>query len=215
MIDPAARFRTRGYAMLPGFLEPALCKALVAELLGNIDRGATALHRKESVLVGGPTTELYASEHASLRSFHWGMTPAVAALADCALVPSYAYLRIYARGDVCRIHGDRKACEYSISTVLGLADDIPWPLDIGIDTVARDARGLAPDFGDAEYESLPMGVGDAVVYRGMDHRHGRLMPNPNRSSIHLFLHWVDPEGPSAAHAFDARMQARLEAMEGG
>jgi hypothetical protein len=28
------------------------------------------------------------------------------------------------------------------------------------------------------------------------------VPNPNSWSAHLFLHWVDRDGPHAAHAFD-------------
>ena len=50
--------------------------------------------------------------------------------------------------------------------------------------------------------AMAMGVGDAVAYRGVDHRHGRITPNPNAWSAHLFLHWVDPDGPFADQAFD-------------
>jgi len=52
--------------------------------------------------------------------------------------------------------------------------------------------------------ALSMNVGDAVAYRGVEHRHGRTMPNPNRWSAHLFLHWVDPQGPHAERAFDGK-----------
>jgi hypothetical protein len=52
--------------------------------------------------------------------------------------------------------------------------------------------------------SLAMEVGDAVAYQGVDHRHGRTTPNPNRWSAHLFLHWVDPDGPHRDQAFDGK-----------
>ena len=52
--------------------------------------------------------------------------------------------------------------------------------------------------------ALAMDVGDAVAYRGVDHRHGRTTPNPNRWSAHLFLHWVDPDGPQRGEAFDRK-----------
>jgi hypothetical protein len=55
-----------------------------------------------------------------------------------------------------------------------------------------------------------MSAGDAVMYRGVNHRHGRLDPNPNSWSAHLFLHWVDPNGPYADHAFD---RANVEAAK--
>ena len=47
-----------------------------------------------------------------------------------------------------------------------------------------------------------MAVGDAVLYQGVHHHHGRTTPNPNRWSAHLFLHWVERDGPYADHAFD-------------
>jgi hypothetical protein len=49
-----------------------------------------------------------------------------------------------------------------------------------------------------------MKVGDAVLYQGVHHRHGRTTPNPNTWSAHLFLHWVDREGPYRDHAFDGK-----------
>jgi hypothetical protein len=52
---------------------------------------------------------------------------------------------------------------------------------------------------------MKMEVGDAVLYRGVNHRHGRLSPNPNGWSVHLFLHWVDRSGPYRDHAFDGRI----------
>ena len=61
------------------------------------------------------------------------------------------------------------------------------------------------DFGDEAFTSLGMNVGDAVLYRGTNHRHGRIKPNPNQWSVHLFLHWVERDGRYADHAFDGQM----------
>ena len=47
-----------------------------------------------------------------------------------------------------------------------------------------------------------MRPGDGVLYQGTHHRHGRLTPNPNSWSAHLFLHWIDRNGDYAAEAFD-------------
>jgi hypothetical protein len=44
--------------------------------------------------------------------------------------------------------------------------------------------------------------GDAVLYQGVHHHHGRTTPNPNRWSAHLFLHWVERDGAFAGDAFD-------------
>ncbi|HBK91739.1 MAG TPA: hypothetical protein DDZ68_08720 [Parvularcula sp.] len=44
--------------------------------------------------------------------------------------------------------------------------------------------------------------GDGLFYRGVNLRHGRMQPNPNRWSAHLFLFWVDAEGEFKDLAFD-------------
>ena len=51
-----------------------------------------------------------------------------------------------------------------------------------------------------------MQVGDAVLYQGVDFAHGRTRPNPNAWSAHLFLHYVDRNGPHADHAFDQKLR---------
>jgi hypothetical protein len=136
-----------------------------------------------------------------MSAFHWGLTPVVAELAGCELMPTYAYFRVYQQGDICVVHSDRPACEHSISLMMELADEIPWARCIGHNLVEQPP---APerDFGDEEYSPIAMSAGDAVMYRGVNHRHGRIEPNPNRWSAHLFLHWVDANGPHADQAFD-------------
>jgi hypothetical protein len=39
----------------------------------------------------------------------------------------------------------------------------------------------------------------------VNHRHGRITPNPNGWSVHLFMHWVDRNGPHRGHAFDGKV----------
>nr|WP_218821370.1 hypothetical protein [Sphingomonas laterariae] len=58
---------------------------------------------------------------------------------------------------------------------------------------------------------VEMQPGDGVLYRGIDLRHGRTQPNPNQWSAHLFLFWVERDGPFAQHAFDAqRLRSELK-----
>jgi hypothetical protein len=145
---------------------------------------------------------VYSRQYAPMATFHWGLTPAVAEVADCELIPTYAYFRVYQYGDVCLVHADREACEHSLSLMVELSDAVPWALCIGNDRIVERPTAGGPDFGSEEYTSLPMSCGDAVMYRGVDHRHGRVDPNPNRWSAHFFMHWVDANGPYADHAFD-------------
>ena len=105
---------------------------------------------------------------------------------------------------MCRVHSDRQSCEHSLSLTLDYSDGEPWPLEVGSVRSTKPSAKVDEGFGDEPHASLSMQVGDAVLYRGVHHRHGRITPNPNAWSAHLFLHWVDRDGPYADHAFDGR-----------
>ncbi len=148
--------------------------------------------------------EIYSETFPPMKTFLWGLTPAMEQIAGRRLIPTYDYFRIYRQDDVCYVHRDRPACEHSLSLTLAYSDEVPWPLEVGGEGEQGPDDVLAMDFGSEPARSLAMHVGDAVAYRGVEHRHGRTMPNPNRWSAHLFLHWVDPEGPHAERAFDGK-----------
>jgi hypothetical protein len=86
--------------------------------------------------------------------------------------------------------------------MIELSDAEPWALCIGKKRLEAPEPTSGFDFGDQEFAELPMRAGDGVMYRGVRHHHGRIQPNPNRWSAHVFLHWVDANGPYADHAFD-------------
>ena len=113
--------------------------------------------------------------------------------------------RIYREGDICRVHLDRPSCEHSLSLTLDYSDGVAWPLELGERHFPQPKASVSDDFGDEPYASILMNVGDAVLYRGTNHRHGRMTPNPNGWSAHLFLHWVERSGPYSDHAFDQRL----------
>jgi hypothetical protein len=148
--------------------------------------------------------ELYDNDFPPMRTFLWGLTPAMELVTGRRLVPTYDYFRIYRQGDLCHVHRDRPACEHSMSLTLAYSDDRPWPLEVGGEGERGPDDIIAENFGQEPSASLAMQVGDAVAYRGVEHRHGRTMPNPNAWSAHLFLHWVDPQGPHADRAFDGK-----------
>jgi hypothetical protein len=148
--------------------------------------------------------ELYSNDFPPMKTFLWGLTPIMEQIAGRRLIPTYDYFRLYRQGDLCRVHRDREACEHSLSLTLAYSDDAVWPLELGREGAKGPEDVIAEDFGPEAVSALTMNVGDAVAYRGVDHRHGRTMPNPNAWSAHLFLHWVDPEGPHADQAFDGK-----------
>lgn len=157
-----------------------------------------------------PTFELYSYGWPVLLGLHWGMTASIEAVAGVRLLPTYAYFRTYQKGDICKVHIDRPSCEHSLSLAIGYSDLLPWALCVGRRTWTLEEmkpNPLAMGFGDESFDAFPLQVGDGVLYKGIDYRHGRVDPNPNRWSTHLFLHWVDRDGPHAEWAFDRQKVA--------
>jgi len=198
-------YHRNGYAHVRELISPEVARAFVARLKADIGPGALPVSKIEDYpnLLARPAFEIYGHFYPPMQFFLWGLTPTVSQLVGRELLPTYDYLRIYREGDVCRVHYDRPSCEHSLSLTLDYSDGEIWPLEIGADESQPSAR-VEEDFGAERFSSVEMAVGDAVLYRGVNHRHGRTRPNPNGWSVHLFLHWVDRDGPYKDHAFDGQ-----------
>jgi hypothetical protein len=194
-----------GYAVLEGLIAPETAAAFVAMLKRDLGPNALPVNsiRDFPNLLTRPAFEIYGHFYPPMLTFLWGLTPIVSEIVGRELLPTYDYLRIYREGDVCRVHHDRPSCEHSLSLTLDYSDGLPWNLEVEQRETAPSAK-VEEDFGAEPFSSLEMKVSDAVLYRGVNHRHGRLSPCPNEWSVHLFLHWVDREGPYRDHAFDGR-----------
>ncbi len=204
MIDKERRaYRQQGYVGLPGLFPREVMEAFYARVAADLklaqDSGRFAVR---GPLLSKPAIEVTGHVYPALLNFLWALTPRVAQVAGCDLLPTYCYLRIYQQGDICRVHSDRPACEHSMSLTVALSDRRPWALSVGTERLDAPAFAIGDDFGEGKFGSVAMNVGDAVMYQGVHHRHGRLDPNPNSWSVHLFLHWVDPVGPYRDEAFD-------------
>ena len=192
-----------GYALIRGLITREVARALMQ----RIHQDFAALpwrERKPSPILNREALEFYGNDYPPLQTFLWALTGAMEEVTGRSLVPTYDYFRIYREGDICRVHRDRPACEHSLSLTLDYSDDVCWPLEIGREGANGPADLIADDFGPEPSSSLAMEVGDAVAYRGTTHRHGRVSANPNYWSAHLFLHWVDRDGPHQAEAFDRK-----------
>jgi hypothetical protein len=201
-------YRSAGYVLLKDLFPPSVLQAFRSRIQQDLNfHGSRSFVRGNSLLTK-PAIEVYSLEYAPMATFLWGLTPRVSQVAGLEVIPSYAYFRIYQQGDVCRVHSDRQACEHSLSLTVELGDNIPWALSMEKRHLDEPLAAIDPDFGEQPFTTIPMNAGDAVMYRGVNHRHGRLEPNPNSWSAHMFLHWVDPNGPYADHAFD---RANIEA----
>lgn len=192
------------YVKVEGLVPPevanALCQTLEVDLkaAGKSFESFAQLHP----ITRHPTVEITGHMFRPLITFLWGLTPTVSELTGADLLPSFDYFRIYSRGDVCRVHSDRMSCEHSVSLTLAYSDGKPWDLQMGSRPVTG-TEGISDDFGGEPYASIAMQPGDAVLYRGTQRRHGRIQPNPNAWSAHLFLFWVERGGEHSGHAFDA------------
>lgn len=204
-----ALYTANGFVLLKALFPAPVLAAFRGRLQEDLGLMRSRQFVRSCNLLTMPSIEVYSLEYPPMAGFLWGLTPRIAQIAGCELMPSYAYFRIYQKGDLCRVHSDRQACEHSLSLTVELADQVPWALSVEKRRLERPLASVDPDFGGEAFSSLPMSAGDAVMYRGVNHRHGRLEPNPNSWSAHLFLHWVEAAGPYAAHAFD---RAHIEAL---
>jgi hypothetical protein len=195
-----------GYAHLKGLVPPEVARELLHSLKEDIGPGPIALSRvtDHPNLLRRAAFEIYGHHYKPFLFFLWGLTPIVSSLVGRELLPTYDYFRVYREGDVCRVHSDRYSCEHSMSLTLDYSDGEPWDLQVGKVRSEPSSR-VGQDFGSEPYQSITMEVGDAVLYQGVHHRHGRIFPNPNGWSAHLFLHWVDRNGAHREHAFDRKL----------
>jgi hypothetical protein len=195
-----------GYALIEGLVPEEVARAFLQGLKEDIGPGPIPLSRAEGHvnLLKRAAFEIYGHHYKPMLYFLWGLTPTISSIVGRDLLPTYDYFRIYREGDICRVHCDRYSCEHSLSLTLDYSDGEPWALDIGKKRVEPSSR-IDEGFGSEPHGSLAMGVGDAVLYQGVHHRHGRITPNPNGWSAHLFMHWVDREGPYRDSAFDGQI----------
>lgn len=196
-----------GYALIRGLIAPEVGQAFLKALKRDMGEGPIALSKLDSHvnLLNRPAFEVAGQIYPPLLFFLWGLTPTIAGIVGRDLLPTYDYLRIYREGDVCKVHSDRPSCEHSVSLTLDYSDGAVWDLELGKAHMPEPSAKVDETFGAEPYAALPMQVGDAVLYKGVNHRHGRTKPNPNAWSAHLFLHWIERHGKYRDHAFDRQV----------
>ena len=192
-----------GACMLRGMVAPEVCQALLKQLWSDLCQKDVQTCYPDNDILLKPALEIHGDDYIPIAHFHWGVTSAVSEMTGADLLPSFSYFRMYVGGDICRIHSDRPASEVSLSVTLAYGDDKPWPFSVATTPVARPGMmNLSDEFGDEPFATFIMQPGDAVLYAGSTHRHGRIEPNPNEWSAHLFLQWVTRDGPNQQWAFE-------------
>ena len=203
MVQHDRDYAERGYSLVRRLIAPEIANAFLHQLQAQLEGARVPLSalKTPSNLVGREAIEIYGNQYAPMAAFLWGPTPTMCTLTGLDLLPTYCYFRLYREGDVCRVHSDRYSCEHSLSLTLDYSDGVPWDLEVGLERVEPSAL-VEETFGARPYQSLTMEPGDAVLYQGVHRRHARMTRNPNGWSAHLFLHWIDRNGPYSEYAFD-------------
>lgn len=111
--------------------------------------------------------------------------PAIESLLGEALIPTYAYARLYSNGDTLERHTDRPACEVSVTLQLGRSHHYAWPIYMG-------------------GKRFDLGEGDGVIYSGCDVEHWRDACNgpDGYYSGQVFLHYVRRDGQHVGQVGD-------------
>jgi len=146
-----------------------------------------------------PDTYSIYGDQAMETLFHY-VKPKMEKATKLKLSETYAYARLYKKGDTLERHKDRMSCE--ISTTLFLAGD-PWPIYV-------DPKGAGDD---SSGEYIPLnnkGVkvnlepGDMLVYKGIELEHWR-KPFKGDICAQVFLHFNDSKNSDAEkNMYDTR-----------
>ena len=204
-------FQNNGYAHIRELVAPEIARAFVARLKEATGGRPIPLSKPQPfpAVLKHPAFDVPSDSFRPMETFLWGLTPIMSQLVGRDLLPSYTYFRIYLKGDICRVHSDRPSSEFGLSLTMEYSDDQIWDLQLGKERI-DSLYPLSDDFGTMDYASIEMGVGDAVLYQGSHYAHGRMLPNPNAWSAHLFLFFVDRNGPYSKHAFDEKQFDRVD-----
>lgn len=118
-------------------------------------------------------------------TLHERLWPTAEGIVGEALIPTYAYARLYSNGDVLEKHTDRPACEVSITIQLGRSHHYAWPIYMG-------------------GQRFDLAEGDGVIYPGCDVEHWRESCDGPEGyySGQVFLHFVRKNGQFASEVGD-------------
>lgn len=193
MCDMTSQFAAQKYVHLTEFLDKQNCAQLTAELKKLVAQKATTQD------VQCPKSEAIHGAQV-FDSLLVQLLPHFETASGKRLLPTYSYARLYAPGDELKNHTDRESCEISATVTLGFEGDV-WPIYMG-DSIDKENAS-----------EIRMGVGDAVLYRGMEKHHWREVYTEGKWQAQVFLHYVDADGPHKEWKFDKRPGLNLPKPE--
>jgi hypothetical protein len=203
-VEIAGDYDANGFLVIRGLIPKEVARAFMSGIKEDLGHSSIRLsHTNEHPdILTRPTYQVHGKSYRPMNFFLWALTPVIANLTGREILPTFDYFRLYREGDICRVHSDRPACQHAVSLTLDYSDGEPWPLEVGHYSV-QSYHPLQEGW-DKDHSSIEMEVGDAVLYQGVSYPHGRTTPNPNAWSAHLFLCYVDRNGPYRSEAFDRK-----------
>ena len=216
--DQRAHYKEHGWAHIPKTLPVEVADATLYKIQQELggDWESYKGDYIQTFLTDKKAYECYSFDYTPMATLQWGLTPYISTLTGKDLLPSHAYFRVYRKGDICHIHSDTTACEHALSLTLGYSNDLLWEFNISdkfYDHQVGKPAEVAQTEENITLHKVLLGVGDAVLYNGINYLHGRIRPNPNRWAAQIFLHWVDRAGEFASHAFDGRHEEVVKRAE--
>ena len=139
-------YQAHGYAHIEGLIPPEVAEAFLRQIKADLP-SATSQFLTHAPIIKKTSIDIYGRDYPPMVQLLWGLTPAMCALTGRDLLPTYNYFRLYRKGDICRVHSDRDACEHSLSLTLGYADDLVWPFEVARDPISAPTQ-IEDDFGD-------------------------------------------------------------------
>ena len=121
------------------------------------------------------------------------------------LIPTYAYARIYKKGDILKRHKDRPSCE--ISTTLNLGGDV-WSIylspneNVGIAESDGGKKGITTS-SNAKGIKVDLEPGDMLIYSGCILEHWR-EPFEGENCGQVFLHYNNVDTQGDKNIYDGR-----------
>ena len=94
-------YRADGYVFLKRLFPPSVLVVFHVKMQQDLQMKGNQAFISRTNLLTKPAIEVYSRQYAPMAAFHWGLTPRVAEVAGCDLLPTYAYFRAYQEGDVC------------------------------------------------------------------------------------------------------------------
>lgn len=160
-------YHDAGYVAMPRLFPQEVLLAFYQMMQSDLQAAGRPMQSftARGPLLRQPAIEIYAFQYAPMLTFLWGLTPRVADVVGAELMPTYAYFRAYQRGDVCRVHSDRQACEHSLSLTIAYGEDRPWALSVATERMDVPQPVVEDDFGSQPYGSVAMAAGDAFCTR--------------------------------------------------